>query len=248
MYLDSYLGSIGEGLGSLLLLLGALPGIAAMRWATQHYQRIRRQHGAVVAACGLTGELVAQRLLTACGLSEVAVMRSGRRNFYHPRKREIHLDAMNFESPSLSAVTTAAHEVGHAQQFASGILLCRLRHILWPTCYVLIGLAGILPMLHIAGAVDLPMNVGPFMLTAGIAMAVLQLPIKLPLEYDASRRARKLVQEARLLGPGEQYAFDKILKAAWFTHAARLVGGCLFLVVFAAVILLYPNFIGPVVP
>jgi Zn-dependent membrane protease YugP len=161
------------------------------------------QYG-LLAACGLTGERVAQRLLTACGLSEVAVMRSRLRNFYHPRKRETHLNATNFESPSLSALTTAAHEVGHAQQFASDILLCRRRRMFWPICCVLIGLAGILPMLHIADAVHLPINVGNFVLTAVITMAVLQLPIKLPLEYDASRRARKLVQEARLLGPGER--------------------------------------------
>src|SRR5207244_1584612 len=147
MDLDGYLGFLGEGQGSLILVLGALAGVAVMRWAAQYYGRICRQHGTALASCGLTGELVAQRLLTACGLDKVPVVRSSRLNFYHPWSRAIHLSAGNFESPTLLALTTAAHEVGHAQQFASQILLCRLRRIFWPLCYLIIGLVITVPLL-----------------------------------------------------------------------------------------------------
>src|SRR5207245_10594907 len=125
----------------------------------------------------------------------------------------------NFATPTLLPLTTSAHEVGHAQQFASGILLCRLRRIFWPICYVLIGLAVALPLLHIADVIQLPMNLGVLMLMLGIVTMLLQLPVHLPLEYDASQRARNLVQEARLVGPAEQRAFDEMLKGAWVTRA-----------------------------
>ena len=236
MDLDNYLGFLGEGMGSLLLVLGALAGAGVMSWAAKYYQRICRQHGNGLAACGLTGELVAQRLLAACGLSEVKLVRSRRLNFYHPRKREVHLSATNFESPTLLALTTAAHEVGHAQQFASEIVLCRLRRIFWPICYVLIGLAVVLPLLCIAEVIQLPTNIGTFMLILGVVVVLLQLPVHLPLEYDASQRARRLVQEAKLVGPGEQGAFDEMLKAAWFTHAAHVVQGGILLLAVAVMI------------
>ncbi|HLJ92358.1 MAG TPA: zinc metallopeptidase [Gemmataceae bacterium] len=115
MDLGDLLGFIANELGSLCLLIGVLAGMALMRWAAQHYQRICRQHGTALASCGMTGELVAQRLLAAAGLSEIGLVRSRRRSFYHPRKGQIHLSAVTFDSPSLLALTTAAHEVGHAQ-------------------------------------------------------------------------------------------------------------------------------------
>src|SRR5260370_13919033 len=137
---------------------------------------------------------------------------------------------MTFARPSLLALTTAAHEVGHAQQFAARILLCRLRRLLWPICWVLIGLIVIVPILLIADVFQLPStNLGEFLVVLGVLTVLLQLPIHLPLEYDASQRARELVQEERLISPSDQNSFDAMLKAAWCTHVAHQAQGCVYM-------------------
>jgi tetratricopeptide (TPR) repeat protein len=238
------LGPLAAEAGSLLIMVGALAAAAVMQWAARHFTRVCQQHGTGLAACGLTGHLVAERLLARCGLDQVTVGRSKWLNLYHPWKRQIQLNAQTFESPTLHALTAAAHEVGHAQQFASRILVCRLRAILWPVCYVLMGLLLGLPLLQLAGGFELPIeNLGVYLLVLGLAVLLVQLPIQLPLEYDASRRARQLVLEEKLVNAGEQHSVDAMLKAAWLTHAARLAQGLVFLLVVAVVLFLYPTFV-----
>jgi Zn-dependent membrane protease YugP/Flp pilus assembly protein TadD len=240
-----YLDLLGDECGPLLVVAGVLVAAGAMRWATKHFGRVCREHGAALASCGLTGQLVAQRLLARSGLSDVTVLRSKRRNFYHPWKRQIRLSTQTIESPSLYALAAAAHEVGHAQQFACKILVCRLRTVLWPVCWVLIGLVVALPILQIAGLFTVPIaNLGYVLLGLMAALVLVQLPIELPLEYDASRRARRLLAEEKLLVEAEAPSVDAILKAAWLTYAARLAQGGIALTMVAFVLFLYPTFTG----
>src|SRR2546423_1194307 len=77
--------------------------------------------------------------------------------------------------------------------------------------------------------IKLPGLLGVFILALCTLVVLLQLPITLPLEHDASRRARQLVQEARLVGPGEQRAFEAMLRSAWLTYAAHQAQGCVYL-------------------
>src|SRR5262245_12462745 len=99
------------------------------------------RYGTAIATCGLTGESSVGRLLAFCGLQDVRLVCRGLRDLYHPWKREIRLSTVTFSSPALGALATAAHEVGHAQQFAEGMLICRMRQFLWPVCWLLTGLA-----------------------------------------------------------------------------------------------------------
>jgi tetratricopeptide (TPR) repeat protein len=242
---ENYFALAYDSLGQFLLILGALAAAGLMRWASQYYTRVCQKHGTALAACGLTGQLVAERLLAKCGLGAVAVVRSSWRNAYHPWKRQIQLTPMIFEGPSLLALTTAAHEVGHAQQFAAQILVCRLRRYLLPICWLLIGLVVLLPVLQVAEVVLFPIaNLGEILLILGFLTVLAQVPIHLPLEYDASRRARKLVQDEKLIDPGEQHSFDQMLKAAWCTHAAHQAQGFVCLLAAAAVLFWMPSFMG----
>src|SRR5207244_8855148 len=117
---------------------------------------------------------------------------------------------------SLMALAVAAHEVGHAQQFAEGFWAARLRRVFWPVCYgltfaalgILVLSLGVLSFLYAGWAIA----------GIGLVSLLLQLPIVLPLEYDAWRRAKALVSRTGLLAPVEEPAFQRVLTAAAGTY------------------------------
>jgi tetratricopeptide (TPR) repeat protein len=118
----------------------------------------------------------------------------------------------------------AAHEVGHAQQFAEGTLICRVRQIVWPACWALTGVAFLCPLLPFLGISLFSFDQSTVvLLVVAVVTLALQLPILLPLEHDATRRAKRIVQESGLLSPGETAGFDAILGSAWLTYAAMEV-------------------------
>lgn len=208
----------------LFLSLGVLVVLALRHWTGKWFQRVCSQVGDLPSACAMTGRDVALRLLESCGLTHIPVHSTGPINCYHPWKREIRLRPSTYISKSLSALATAAHEVGHAQHFSEAIWRCRLRSVLWPVCWVLPIMAATLAMLGILG--DIPVSAAhlvPGMLIVSALIVMLQLPITLPLERDASQRATRLVRESGLLAPAEEPAFERVLDAAWKTHASREV-------------------------
>jgi Zn-dependent membrane protease YugP/tetratricopeptide (TPR) repeat protein len=222
---------------ALLLCLVSLIPVAMRRWMGRRFHRVCARVGDLPSTCGLSGRDVAVRLLHACNLDEIAVLSFGSINCYHPWKRQIRLCPAIFKSTSLSALATAAHEVGHAQHFSARIWRCRLRNILWPVCWALPVAAALLAVFCVLG--DIPLS-GAWLLpgtliVCGLVVA-LQLPITLPLERDASQRARKLVQETGLLAEHEQTAFDRVLDAAWKTHAGAEVQRWVVLALLALVI------------
>lgn len=245
MDFEDVLERFDEGTFSLFILGGTLLGAAVVQWATRFYRQVSLQIGNASSDCGLAGQVVAARLLAACGLSNIPVKRGGQLNYYHPWRREILLRPDIFDSPSLSALAVAAHEVGHAQQFASSMWLCRLRNVIWPVCFALpvIGLA--LLLLGLTGWIDLPEgSVGLGALIICCVTVVAQLPINLPLERDASRRAAELVRKAGMIGDAEQLGFDRLLQAAWLTHAAVEARRWIMLAVVVILTAFVPSFFG----
>src|SRR5262249_11296264 len=130
-----------------LMVLGALVAALIVHRARNYLQRTFGQYGSVPAACGLTGASAARRLLAAIGLSHIPLLRSRKADCYHTRKREIQLRDATFDSSSLAALAIAAHEVGHAQQFATGFFPARLRLMVRPICYLLMAAAVLLLVL-----------------------------------------------------------------------------------------------------
>ncbi len=221
MSLDDYADVFGELLPTLPLYLGVLVGAAVMQLAFNRFQRTVLRHGTCIAGCGLTGEMVARRLLVLNELHGVRLVCKGLRDLYHPWKREIRLNSSTFNSPSLGALAIAAHEVGHAQQFAERTFLCRVRQIVWPVCWALTGVAILFPVLSLFGVSWVSFDQATsFLLAIAVLTLLLQLPILLPLERDASNRAKRLAQKSGLLAVHEEISFDALLKSAWLTYAA----------------------------
>jgi tetratricopeptide (TPR) repeat protein len=201
-----------------LLVLGTSVAALFVRWARLFLQRTVGQYGSIPSSCGLTGASAARQLLAAIGLSHVPVVRSNSKDCYHPRKREIQLRDATFDSVSLGALAVAAHEVGHAQQFATGYFPARLRLLMRPVGYLFTG--GLALLLALGFAEFSLAWAFPLILGAGFLVLLLQVPAVLPLEYDASRRAKKLVRDVGLLAPFEETGFERVLTAASRTYLA----------------------------
>jgi tetratricopeptide (TPR) repeat protein len=211
-----------------LPLLGAVAAAAIVQAAAAHWQRTLVQQGAVLPRCGMTGRAVARGLLAGCGLDKVQVLCTAN-DRYDSIRQEVELSSANHDGASLAAIAIAAHEVGHAEQYATGFWACRLKRLIGWLCFLL---AGGCALLAIGAISTLPIAfLAAYVALAGTVSLGLQLALVLSLELDASRRARRLVQEAGWLASDEAAGFDRVLRAAVYTYAAAEARRWVFFVV-----------------
>ncbi len=211
-----------------LPLMGAVAAAAVVQAAATHWRRTLTRQEGVLPQCGLAGHAVARRLLTACGLERVQVKCTAANDRYDSIRQEIELSSQHHDGASVAALAIASHEVGHAQQYAVGFWACRVKKIVWAVCLLLAGGCAAMAIVSVA---TLPMTLGAAVGVAGVVSLGLQLAIVLSMELDASRRARRLVEEAGLLAPGEETGFDGVLRAAALTYAAAEARRWMFLIV-----------------
>ncbi len=181
----------------LLALTPILAGALGTLWASQHFAKTISQHAAVVASCRLSGRAAARRLLDACGLHQVTVERSANRDCYDRASRQVRLSPDNYQSAAISALAVAAHEVGHAQQFATHSLVARAIPVVHKVCYGLMGVGFVVTVL---GFTTIPLSLaGLLLLAVGVVSLTLQTAVVVPREIDATRRAMKLAHDSELL-------------------------------------------------
>ncbi len=200
----------------MVLLPGLLiSGLASwlVRSAFAKYSRVPSQHG-------ITGAQAAQRLLDRAGIRDVRIVRAHGQlsDHYNPTTKELALSPDVYGSTSVAAIGVAAHEAGHAIQHATNYAALHMRSALVP-------LAGIgSSMGYIVMAMGLFFN--KYLVLAGAIMfaAVLLFQLKtLPVEFDATARAKRLVVEAGIISPQERHGMDKVLNAAAVTYVAAVV-------------------------
>lgn len=182
-----------------------------------------------------TGGELARHLLNQLGLEAVSVERlegksMGMGDHYDPSARAIRLSPSHFDGASLTAVTVAAHEVGHAIQHADGYqpLLWRTKLVGWMQKLQKLGLVLVALMPVFLLVLRLP-SAGLILLMMGLAAlasGVIVHLMTLPTELDASfRRALPLLKKGRYLKPEDERHARKILTAASLTYvAASLLG------------------------
>ncbi|MBP5618708.1 MAG: zinc metallopeptidase [Clostridia bacterium] len=218
--LDSYLG----------YYLFMIPGILAVLIASIAVKSTFRRYSSVANSRGMTGADAALAVLRAYGVTDVTVERvSGNlTDNYDPRRKVIHLSESVYDSRSVAAVGVAAHEAGHAAQYAAGYAPVKLRMAMIPVCNIGAQLA--LPLL-ILGSV---FNFFGLMV-AGLALFALSVffqLVTLPVEFNASRRALAVIREHDLLVGEEYTGAKKTLTAAAMTYVAALFQSVLSLLWF----------------
>ncbi len=215
-------------MGSYILMI--LPAMLLSMWAAAKTRGAFKKWSQVAASSGMTGAEAAQRLLSSAGITDVEVTRSRGMlsDHYNPGTKKLALSEGVYSSRSIAAVGVACHEAGHAIQHATKYPALGLRTLLVPTANLGSRMAF---FIVIAGAW---MSFSG-LIWAGVilfsAVVLFQL-ITLPVEFDASNRAKKLIVEQGIVFENERKGVDKVLNAAAMTYVAAALMGILQLVYF----------------
>lgn len=211
-----------------LLILLLIAVIAPQWWVAW----VMRRHAAERADFPGTGGEMARHLIERVGLHGVTVETTDRGDHYDPGARAVRLSAAHHDGKSLTAVTIAAHEIGHAIQHQQGY-----RPLVWRQGMAVLaagaertGALLLLALPLVALATRSPSG-GLLMLAVGIASmgaAALVHLVTLPVEFDASfRRALPLLESGAYLGPADQRAARTVLTAAALTYVAASLAAIL---------------------
>lgn len=203
------------------------PMLLAM-WAQYRVKSAYAQAGKVNARSGLSGAQAAQRILNAYDISDVAIepIKSFLGDHYDPKKKVLRLSPDVYHGRSLASVGIAAHEVGHAIQDAKAYGPLMIRSGLVPMAsmgsQLSVGLVFVgLIMSYLAGPTFGRM--GQMIAAAGIGcfglVVVFQL-VNLPVEFNASSRARAVLVELGIVTTNEDRLVGKVLNAAAMTYVA----------------------------
>jgi Zn-dependent membrane protease YugP len=203
----------------LLILLALLVGPGV--WV----KRVMARYSRPADRYQRSGAETARHLLDALRLQDVAVEISESGDHYDPSARAVRLSAANYEGRSLTAVTVAAHEVGHALQDAQGFppLKWRTRLVQWVGPVEKVGALLMMATPVIIGVTRLPVA-GLLMFSGGVltlGSAVAIHLLTLPTEFDASfGRAMPLLRKQNVLYPVDERHARRLLKAAAMTYVS----------------------------
>ena len=210
-----------------LYLLFALPGLVLSMLASFYVKSTFSRYSNVGAASGLTGAEAAQRMLYASGVHNVRIERVNGflSDHFDPSSNTLRLSDAVYGSTSLSALGVACHEAGHALQKASNYAPMGLRSLLVLPAnlgsrfsYVVIALGALMQSSAL-------INLGLIMFGAAVLFTLVTLPV----EWDASARAKKALVASGILLPQEQSHAATVLNAAFMTYLASAVSSILTL-------------------
>jgi len=203
------------------------PGIIFALIATFKVKTTFAHYSKIMAASGLTGAEAARQMLARNGVTNVTIERADGflSDHYDPSSRTLRLSSGVYDSPSLSAIGVACHEAGHALQHASAYLWLGLRSSLVPATqfgsfgsyiFFLLGMFMNSPKMYLVGIVL-------FSITVVFSL------ITLPVEWDASARAKRLMVSSGIVSYREQEDAARVLNAAFLTYVASAVTALLTL-------------------
>lgn len=179
---------------------------------------------------GWTGRDVAQAILDANGIDNVAIepVQGHLSDHYDPRHRVLRLSPDVYNGRTVAAAGVAAHEVGHAIQHAHGYAPLAIRNSIVPMASIGSGFGMIMLMIGVAMALNTLVVIGAALFT----MVVLFQLVNLPVEFNASRRARATLLANGLVTQTEDREVGKVLNAAAMTYVAATVQAVLTLLYF----------------
>ena len=208
--------SYDYGYGQSMLYFALIAVMIVSMIAQGRVQRTFRKYSSQRAACNKAAAQVASELLDRYGTAYVAVepVQGSLTDHFNPQTNTVGLSAEVYDQPSVAALAVAAHEIGHVLQYQEGYAPIRMRNAVLPAANI--G-STIAPWLVIAGVL-----IG----FSGLAMAgailfgavlLFQL-VTLPVEFNASSRALRMLEEGGYLQYDESDAARKVLRAAAMTY------------------------------
>lgn len=210
-----------------LYFLFALPALLLGIWAQMRVKGNFQKYSKVATSRHITGAQAARYLLDANGLDQVRVEASQGflTDHYDPRTKTLRLSEATYNSPSVAAVGIAAHEMGHALQDSQRYAPLALRSAIVPAAQFGSGLG---PYLLLGGVLTGWTGLAWLGVILYAAATVFTL-VTLPVEFDASNRAKALLVRQGILNPTEMEGVNKVLDAAALTYVAAAVQSVLTL-------------------
>jgi uncharacterized protein len=209
-----------------LYWLFALPGLLIGIWAQIKLSSAYGKYSRVGLDSGLSGAEAAREILDQAGLTNMPVNEVGGQltDHYDPTKKALFLSSDNFHGRSVAAVGVAAHEAGHALQHQAAYGLFNVRMALVPvTQFASYAYMGIFFIGIFFGLLKVVL---PIIILTFALMTLFQL-VTLPVEFDASRRAKEQLFRLGLVHDHEHAGVSKVLNAAALTYVAALVSAIL---------------------
>ena len=208
----------------ILIIIGAIITLIASSKMNSTFRRYSR----VRCHCGLTGSQAAERILNQAGIYDVSVERvSGSlTDHYDPKSKVLRLSDATYGSDSISAIGVAAHECGHVIQHQKGYVPLTIRGALVP----IVNIGSNLSWVFIIAGVFMSMN--QTLIHVGIilfSLAVLFQLVTLPVEFNASSRALRVLGNTGIMYEDEVHQARKVLSAAALTYVAGAAAALLSL-------------------
>ncbi len=210
-----------------------IPGMILMFWAQQRVKATYEKYADMRSSLGMTGAQVAKTILQRMGIHDVTVEQVAGEltDHYDPSAKAVRLSESVYASSSLAAAAIAAHECGHVLQDVRGYQFMNVRASLVPVANI--G-ANFGPMMVMAGLFLTSLgSLSVVFINIGIALfasAILFHIVTLPVEFDASSRALRLIDELGILQGEENLGARKVLNAAAWTYVATAIYAALQLV------------------
>ncbi len=213
-----------------MYFLFILPGLGLSLWASARVKKTFNQYSKVRVSRRVTGAQAAQELLRRAGITDVRIVRSQGMlsDHYNPVNKTLALSEPVHDSDSIAAVGVATHEAGHAIQHAQHYAPLWVRSALVPTANVGSSIGYFVMLIGLFLASTNMVLIGAVLFSAVLLFQVVTLPV----EFNASSRAKALVVEYGIVTVQERTGVDRVLNAAALTYVAAAVSTLLTLLYF----------------
>lgn len=202
-------------------LILVVPALLLAIWAQVQVKTTYRKYSRVPNSRGMTGAYAAQAVLNFYGITDVRIERvSGNlTDHYDPRSKVIRLSEGVYNSSTVAAIGIACHEAGHAAQHAENYAPIKIRNAIIPVCNIGSTIGIPLALIGWIFSFSILIYVGLGLYAAVFIFQVATLPV----EFNASRRAIKVIDETQLLRDDEIGGAKKVLAAAAMTYVASMI-------------------------
>ena len=220
-----------------IYLLFVLPALGLSLWASFRTKAAFNKYSRIRTARGLTGAQAAQLMLESAGITDVKIVSTRGRlsDNYNPLTKTLALSEPVFGSASVAAVGVACHEAGHAIQHAQHYKPMWLRSAMVPTANIGSSVGYMVMFFGLILTTYMRSAIGPQVVLFGAllfsAVVLFQL-VTLPVEFDASARAKKLAFANGIVLEQERVGVAKVLNAAALTYVAAAISSLMTLLYF----------------
>ena len=210
-----------------LYLLFAIPGLIVAGLASFYVKSTFSEYSRFRASSGMTGAQAAAQMLHSAGIYDVNIERVDGflSDHYDPSSRTLRLSPGVYDSDSLSAIGVACHEAGHALQDAANYAPLGLRSALVPVTNISSWLSYIVIFMGFIFQSGGLVMTGAVLFSAVVVFSIVTLPV----EWDASARAKQLMVTAGIVSLPERDNAGKVLNAAFLTYVAAVLSSLLTL-------------------